>query len=81
MIVSLLQQKKLACYPANTKIHLKNSEPTCNSFHCLEIIHRWENSQDLCFKTSWYLWRRRFKTFTQNCGELNVKFYFDLSWC
>ena len=27
MIVSLLQQKKLACYPANTKIHLKNSEP------------------------------------------------------
>ena len=24
MIVSLLQQKKLACYPANTKIHLKN---------------------------------------------------------
>ena len=68
--------KKLVCCPANTKIHQKNSEPTCNSFHFLEIIDRWENSQDLCFKTSWYLRRRRIETFTQNCDKLNIKFYF-----
>ena len=48
MIVSLSLRNRIVCRPGNSKLYLKNSEPSCNSFHCLEIIQRWENSQDLC---------------------------------